>query len=211
MEKNVMIWGATGGIGSALVRLLSSQGWKVSAFGRDFDQLQGFNGYKIWVDLQSESNVEAVVAAIGKTVTSFDWFIYAAGDILLRSFDKMSLAEWRRIQDANLNGMITALHYSLPLLTPEAPVYLLGAVSKRLQLAGMAAYAASKAGVEAFATVLAQDLDRPVVLLRPGVVMTQLWEKVPFKPPPGALGADDFARLVVEAYQDHYNQVFLDI
>ena len=211
MDKHVMVWGATGGIGSALVRQLSTQGWKVAAFGRNFDQLQPFNGYKIRVELQDPQNIKAVIEAITKNVPQFDWFIYAAGDILLRSFEQMSLSDWRRIQDANINGLVEALHASLPYLSENAPIYMIGAVSKRLQLAGMSAYAVSKAALEAFAAVIQQEMNRPVVLVRPGAVMTRLWDKVPFKTPPGALNADEFARVVLTAYADQYDQLFLDV
>ena len=211
MDKHVMVWGATGGIGSALVRHLSANGWRVTAFGRNFEQLQSFNGYKVRVELQDPQNIKAVVAAISNTVKRYDWFIFAAGDIVLRSFEQMSLKDWQRIQDANLNGLVCALHAGLPLLSENAPIYVIGAVSKRLQLPGMSAYAASKAAVEAFTAVLQQELTRPVVLIRPSAVMTPLWDKVPFKTPPGALNVDAFAKMIMTAYNDQYNQFYLDV
>lgn len=63
-------------------------------------------------------------------------------------------AGWRedyRILDANLTGGYNTVHYSLPLLTPDAPLVFLGAVSGRMRLPGLSAYAAAKAGLEAFA------------------------------------------------------------
>jgi short-subunit dehydrogenase len=71
-----------------------------------------------------------------------------------------------------------------------------------LRLPGLSAYAAAKAGLEAFAEVVRKETRRKVSVVRPAAVATRFWEKVPFKLPPHHLQADDIARRILEAYQE---------
>ena len=58
---------------------------------------------------------------------------------------------------ANLSGAYLATHHSLPLLAEDAHLVFLGAVSERLRLPGLSAYAAAKAGLEAFGEALGKE------------------------------------------------------
>ena len=95
------------------------------------------------------------------------------------------------------------MHYSLPLLTADAPLVFLGAVSERLRLPGLSAYVAAKAGLEAFAEVLRkEERKRRVILVRPGAVNTAFWQKVPFRMPANALSPEEVAERVVAAVEN---------
>ena len=107
------------------------------------------------------------------------------------------------LTDANLTGAFLTTRYSLPLLAPDAHLVYLGAISERLRLPGLSAYAAAKAGLEALAETLAkEERKRRVTVVRPAAVDTPLWEKVPLRLPAGALTADALARQIIEAHQD---------
>jgi short-subunit dehydrogenase len=76
----------------------------------------------------------------------------------------------------------------------------LSAVSERIRLPGLSAYAAAKAGLEAFAEALRKEKrERRVIVVRPGAVNTRFWQKVPFKMPGRALSPEAVAAKVVEA------------
>ena len=110
---------------------------------------------------------------------------------------------WQRIMDANLNGPFLATHYSLPLLAENAHLFYLGAVSERLRLPGLAAYAAAKAGLEAFAEALRKEQrQRRVTVVRPGAVATSFWDKVPLRLPKDAAPPEKVARRILEAYEN---------
>ncbi len=210
MSKTALIWGVTGGIGSALAKLLITEDWQVAGTTRNETQAQGIVSLVFEVDVANPFSVREGVAAMAQEISGVDWWVYAIGDILSISVSEMDEAEWQRILNANLNGVFHAVHHSLALLNEGAPIYILGAVSERMRLPGLAAYAAAKAGVEAFADVLRKELKRTVVVVRPGAVDTGLWKKVPFRLPANALKADELAQKMYSAYQNNYKELVLD-
>lgn len=199
-EKIALVWGAAGGIGRAITRRLTADGWQVVAFSRHPDELDGRTTHAWEVNVADPFSVQRAVTAASQEAGEASLFVYAAGDITSEPAGKMTPETWRRILDANLTGAFLAVHYSLPLLTADAPLVLLGAVSERLRLPGLSAYVAAKAGLEAFAeTLRKEERKRRVILVRPGAVDTAFWQKVPFRMPANALSAEQVAQHIVSA------------
>jgi NAD(P)-dependent dehydrogenase (short-subunit alcohol dehydrogenase family) len=91
----------------------------------------------------------------------------------------------------------------LPLLADDAALIYIGAVSERLRLPGLSAYAAAKAGLEAFADSLRkEERKRQILVVRPGAVATPFWDKVPMKLPKDAASAQKVSKRIVEAYNE---------
>jgi len=200
MSKVALIWGAAGGIGRALASKLKLDGWEVIAMSRHADDLAGAADYAFEADVADPFAVQRAVLAGGQEAGEAHLFIYAAGDIVAEPAARMTPATFRRILDANLIGAFNAVHHSLPLLAPDAPLVFIGAVSERMRLPGLSAYAAAKAGLEAFAeTLRKEERKRRVIVVRPGAVNTGFWQKVPFKMPGNALSPEAVAAKVVEA------------
>ena len=105
----------------------------------------------------------------------------------------------------NLNGAYLAVHYSLPLLTPTAHIFFVGAVSERMRLPRLSAYAAAKAGIEGFAEALRKEQrDRRVTIVRPKAVDTPFWDRAPFKLPPRAAKPEAIAKHIIAAHREHH-------
>ena len=137
-----------------------------------------------------------------------DLWVYAAGDIASLRVNEISPFDWQRIIQANLTGAFLATHYSWPLLSEQAHLFYLGAVSERMRLPGLSAYAASKAGLEAFADVVRKESRRKVTVVRPGAVDTPFWRKVPFKLPAHHLKPEQVAARIIQAYTEgHQGQL----
>jgi short-subunit dehydrogenase len=47
-----------------------------------------------------------------------------------------------------------------------------------------------------------EERKRRVILMRPGAVSTDFWEKVPFRMPANALSAQDVADKILDAYRN---------
>jgi NAD(P)-dependent dehydrogenase (short-subunit alcohol dehydrogenase family) len=88
-------------------------------------------------------------------------------------------------------------------LAEDAHLFYLGAISERLRLPGLSAYAAAKAGLEAFAdTLRKEERRRRVTVVRPAAVATSLWDKVPMRLPAHALTPEELASRVLQAYRE---------
>lgn len=201
--KTAMVWGASGGIGTALVKYLVDSGWEVLSVARDAGAVTALTSSAVEANVADAEDVRQAVEQAKGMVGDVSLWIYAVGDNLSAEIDDMSFEDWRRILDANLNGAFAAVHHSLPLLAADAHMVFLGAMSERLRLPGLSAYAASKAGLEAFGDVLRKEQrGRRVTIVRPKAVETGLWDKVPFSVPRGALKPEDVAERILSAYEE---------
>ncbi len=201
--KTAMIWGAGGGIGGALTSALAAGEWKLTAVARGPQVGVHPTAHLLEADFSNAWEVEQAVQGAAMEVEKVDLWIYCAGDITAEKVQEMEPETWARILDANLSGAYLALHHSMPLLAEDAVLVLIGAVSERLRLPGLSAYAAAKAGLEAFADALAkEERKKRVILVRPGVVETRFWEKVPFQQPKDAAPPEKVAARILGAVRD---------
>ena len=190
-----MVWGANGGIGGALVTQLKNNGWTVAAVGRDEESLRDSAALSLQADVADAFSVQRAVQAVAFEMSEVNLWVYAVGDIAAAPVEDLDPATWTRILAANLTGAYLTARYSLPLLAPDAHLVFIGAISERLRLPGLSAYAASKAGLEAFAEALRKEQRRRrVTVVRPAAVATPLWDKVPLRlpkdaPPPAKVAA----------------------
>jgi 3-oxoacyl-[acyl-carrier protein] reductase len=204
--KTAMIWGAHGGIGRALVNALQTEVWTTVAFSRHEEELQGLATHSIYSDIADPYSVQKAVQAAAYEVTDVNLWIYSVGDIIAAPVEEMNPDTWRRIMDANLNGAYLAVHHSLPLLAPDAHLFFVGAINERLRLPGLSAYAAAKAGLEAFGDALRKEQrKRRVTVVRPAAVDTLLWDKVPMRLPKDAPAASKLAERILSAYEEGHS------
>jgi NADP-dependent 3-hydroxy acid dehydrogenase YdfG len=209
--KNAIIWGAAGAIGQAVLNKLNTSGWTTVAVARDTNNLTSLADYAFDANFNDPTNVEQTVFLVSQEVEQIGLWIYAAGDIISGKVSQLGPQDWQRIISANLNGPYYAIHYSLPLLSENAHIFFLGTVSERLSLPGLSAYAASKAGLEAFAAALAKEERRKrITVVRPGAVATSFWDKVPLRLPVDAASPEKVAQKILDAYQSgHKGQLDL--
>ncbi len=203
--KNALIWGASGGIGRALVQRLVADEWQVVAVSRHPDDLTDLTPHTVEADVTDTFKVQVAITEASQMVEEVNLWIYAAGDIMSDKVTDLQPDDWQRILDANLTGAYLTTHHSMPLLTADAHLFYLGAISERLKLPGLTAYVVAKAGLEIFGEVLAKEQrKRRITIVRPGAVETPLWDKMPMKLPPKVLSPDDVAQKIIEAYQEKH-------
>lgn len=201
--QTALVWGAAGGIGRALTHRLVADKWQVVSLGRHTETLQDLTPYVFECEVTDPFAVQRTVIAAGQEVSEASLFVYSVGDITSATVATMPPAAWERIIGANLTGAFLTAHYCMPLLADDAPLVFVGAVSERLRLPGLSAYAAAKAGMEAFVEVLRKEQrHRQVLLVRPAAVTTALWHKVPFKMPAKALSPEEVAERIIHAYHE---------
>lgn len=199
--KQAIIWGASGGIGRATVSLLNKNQWETIGFSRHDDNATVTEGYS--VDIASKNSIDTAIYEASFEINEPDLWLYTIGDIAQAKVEECDPDTWQRIINANLTGAYLAAHASLPLLKPDTHMIFIGAINERLRLPSLSAYAAAKAGLEAFIdTFRKEQRKRPVTLFRPGAVDTPFWDRVALKKPKDIATPDQIATRILEAYTE---------
>jgi NAD(P)-dependent dehydrogenase (short-subunit alcohol dehydrogenase family) len=199
--KNAIVWGSSGAIGDAVVKKLIAEDWMTVGITRNREQSPGSARLEVEIKHGDAQSIQEAIYLISQEIGEIDLFCYAGGDILYDKVADSNPGDWQRILNANLTNVFSAIHYTLPLLSENAHIFVIGAVSERLRLPGLSAYAASKAGLEAFAQTLAKEQRKKLVtIVRPAAVATPFWDKVPLKMPKDAAEPRKVADKIYEAF-----------
>lgn len=189
-----LITGASSGIGAAAAATLAAQGAAVALAARRRDRLaelaadiQGPGGTALVLECdvtdqaQAASAVERTVAELGR----LDTLVNNAGVMLLGPAAGAPLAEWQRMVELNVLGLLYCAHAALPHLLRAAangPRHVadmvnISSVAGRFARPGNGVYALTKFGVGAFSESLRQELAGQYVrvsLVEPGATATEL-------------------------------------
>lgn len=181
----VLVTGACGGIGRALVAEFAEGGAAVGACdlqaALDHGVPEGAAAGAPF-DLHDSEAIHAGVAAIGEALGGLDVLVANAGvvDTIHRS-DRFPAEAWRSDLDANLTGQFVLAQAAWPLLHQSAKdgrgpaVVFISSASAETGLPGQVAYTAAKAGVVGMARTLAAEwgpLGVRVNVAMPGVIGT---------------------------------------
>ena len=161
----VLVTGAASGIGKACVEAFLSRGSAV--VGLDIDpKVSGMGGERPdFLGLECDvTQADAVDAALETAVRAFgglDMLVLNAGIFgASRRIDALSVAEWRRIMDVNLDAnlaLMSAAHGLLKCAPRSGRVVVIGSKNVPAPGPGAAAYSASKAALTQLARVAALE------------------------------------------------------
>jgi NAD(P)-dependent dehydrogenase (short-subunit alcohol dehydrogenase family) len=147
-DRRVLVTGAAGGIGSAIVRKLTEAAAEV--FATD----AAGTGAVHRCDVTSEADVEAAFREAG-AVTDV---VHAAGICRTAPVAELELAEWNRILDVNLTGAFLVGRAAARALPDGGNIVFIASVAGLTGDPFFGAYCASKFGVVALTQVLAREL-----------------------------------------------------
>lgn len=169
--KVAIITGASSGIGRATALLFAREGAKLVVTARRQSELDGLaveiegaGGEAVAVagDVKDESLAKALVDTAIDRFGGLDIAFNNAGSIgEMGSVSEMSLAGWRDTLDTNLTSGFLGTKYQVPAMIERGGgsiVFSSSFVGHTIGLPGMAAYAASKAGLVGLTQVLAAEL-----------------------------------------------------
>lgn len=199
---DAVVWGASGGIGAALVTVLHQAGWRVLAVAREPGRVPAQAGFVCSFDAANPASFKEAGTLLAHETQGAELVVYAAGDLRAELLRKMSAADWEAVLASNLTGAFLAASHSLYLLNEGGLMAFIGAYVDHVTLPKMGAYAAAKAGLEALVTVLRKENRRQrFALVRPGAVNTGFWQKAPFKLPADAKTPQAVASAILAHYQ----------
>lgn len=200
---NALIWGASGGMGQALVRLLKEKGCQVFAAARDTDKIPDVADFRYEFDAGSEHSFQQTAMFVGQETEQIDLVVYTAGSLAYEKLDRMDYDSWQSTINSNLNGAFLAFQNSLPLMPKGSHFVVIGVYTEHIRLPKMGAYAVAKAGLEELVHLMAKENRRHnFTLVRPGAVDTDFWEQVAFSKPDDIKSADVVAETILEHVQD---------
>jgi len=210
--KGAVVTGGTKGIGFAIAESLSKAGASVFVCGRNDIELAaaasklsatGPSAAGI-CDVRYEDHVREMLESAEQAFGGVDILVNNAGiGIMGKTVEEMSGDEFRQTLETNLFGVFYACHHAIPLMKKRGGGYIINISS----LAGqnphprMAAYNASKYGLNGFSEALMQEVRHDnikVSYICPGSVNTEFGGDTPSDAKAWQLQPDDIAQVVID-------------
>lgn len=200
---DALIWGASGGIGQALIDQLNNAGWRVFAASRNIEAIPDGVYERYRFDATDYNAIRDIAIDLAHRTNGLDLWVYAAGELQSDLLSKMSPNAWSAVLDSNLNGAFLAISQTVHLIKEDGQAAFIGAYLDHLILPKMGAYAAAKAGLEPMINVLQKE-NRKVnfTLVKPGAVATDFWKTAPFRMPADAKSPDIVAKAIITQYEN---------
>jgi 3-oxoacyl-[acyl-carrier protein] reductase len=188
-NKNIIVTGASGGIGSAIVEKLYENGVNILATGTRIEKLEElkvrFNKIKILkFDISQHEKIEEFINnATEELGGSLDCVVNNAGIAKDNLTIRMSLEEWTKVIDLNLTSTFLMCKYSLKkmLKNKSGKIINITSVVGHTGNAGQANYTASKAGIVAMSKSLAIEYAKKninVNCISPGFISTAMTDQI---------------------------------
>jgi NAD(P)-dependent dehydrogenase (short-subunit alcohol dehydrogenase family) len=163
--KVVVVTGAAGNVGAALTALLTARGLRVAALDRSANGLDarfGETGAALKVpvaDLSDPSAAQAAVAQVADKLGRLDGVAATVGMFAMAPAAESAPAMWEQMLRVNVISVLTVFSAALPHLRAAGGGSLVAIAAGAALRApgGMAAYAASKAGVLRLVESLAEE------------------------------------------------------
>ena len=188
-NKNIIVTGASGGIGNSIVEKLHEQGANILATGTKLEKLEElkkkFNNIKILkFDISQHEKIEEFINdATEELGGSLDCIINNAGITKDNLTIRMNLEEWTQVIDINLTSTFLMCKYSIKkmLKNKSGKIINITSVVGHTGNAGQANYTASKAGIVAMSKSLAIEYAKKninVNCISPGFIKTAMTDKI---------------------------------
>jgi len=188
--SGVLIFGGSGGIGSAIARDLAGRGIPVCLAARNEEKLAaqatevGASGYVV-ADATDLQKIEHAFSKANEMLGGVSGVAHCVGSIVLKPAHLTSEAEFAAVMQVNLTSAFLMLRTAARTMTSGGSVVLFSSAAARIGLANHEAIAAAKAGIigltlSAAATYASRGLR--VNCIAPGLVKTALSEKITSNP-----------------------------
>ena len=188
-DKNIIVTGASGGIGNSIVEKLYEQGANVLATGTRLEKLEElkakFNNITILkFDISQHEKIEEFInEATEKLGGSLYGMINNAGITKDNLTIRMSLEEWTKVIDINLTSTFLMCKYSIKkmLKNKSGKIVNITSVVGHTGNVGQANYAASKAGMIGMSKSLAFEVaSRGITVncVAPGFISSAMTDKL---------------------------------
>jgi len=188
-NKNIIVTGASGGIGNSIVKRLNEDGANILASGTKIEKLdilksQFSNVKTLKFDISQIDKIEQFIEnATNELGGSLDCIINNAGITQDNLAIRMSLEEWKKVIDINLTStfMISKFAIKKMLKNKSGKIINITSVVGHTGNLGQANYTASKAGIIAMSKSLAIEYAKKNIninCISPGFIKTAMTDKI---------------------------------
>jgi len=188
-DKNIIVTGASGGIGNSIVEKLNQYGANVLATGTRVEKLEElkakFNNIKtLKFDISQHDKIEEFIESSSKELGgSLDCIVNNAGITKDNLTIRMTIEEWAKVIDINLTSTFLMCKYSIKkmLKNKSGKIINITSVVGHTGNVGQANYTASKAGIVAMSKSLAIEYAKKninVNCISPGFISTAMTDQI---------------------------------
>jgi len=188
-NKNIIITGASGGIGNSIVKKLYECGANILASGTKTEKLErlksNFENIKILkFDISDSEKIENFIDdATNELGGNLDCLVNNAGITKDNLAIRMNLEEWKNVIDINLTSTFLCSKYGIKkmLKNKSGKIINITSVVGHTGNLGQSNYTASKAGIIAMSKSLAIEYAKKNIninCISPGFIQTAMTEKV---------------------------------
>lgn len=188
-DKTAIVTGAGQGIGRAIAKKLAAEGATVvvtdvnESTAKETAETIGGGAVGIHTDVTSRESVNAMVEQVRKQFGRIDVLVNNAGWDKAGPFVDSDPADWDRVIQINLYGVLNTSKAVLPVMAEQGhgSVVNLASDAGRVGSSGEAVYSAAKGGVIAFTKATAREMARHQVNVNcvcPGPTDTALFASV---------------------------------
>ena len=189
-NKNIIVTGATGGIGHSIIKKLHGQGVNILASGTRVEKLEelkkNFNNIKtLKFDISQSENIEAFIENASKELDdNIDCIVNNAGITQDNLAIRMNLDEWKKVIDINLTSTFLMCKFAIKrmLKNKNGKIINITSVVGHTGNLGQSNYTASKAGIIAMSKSLAMEYAKKNININcvsPGFIKTEMTDKIP--------------------------------
>ena len=187
-KKKILITGATGGIGNALVDKFSNFGATIFATGTNEDKLKSLkkNYSNINVEkfrLDDHNKIEGFIETVNETLGGLDILVNNAGITLDNLSIRLTEENWKKVLDINLTSSFLICKYAIKKMLKKkyGKIINITSIVGHTGNLGQANYAASKAGIAAYSKTLAIEYAKKninVNCISPGFISTAMTDQI---------------------------------
>ena len=187
-NKNIIITGATGGIGNSIIQRLNDYGANILASGTKDEKLKElkskFENIKILkFDISQSNKIEEFIENASRELGGIDCIVNNAGITQDNLSIRMSLEEWKKVIDINLTSTFLISKFAIKkmLKNKKGKIINITSVVGHTGNVGQANYTASKAGIVAMSKSLAIEYAKKninVNCISPGFIKTTMSDKI---------------------------------
>ena len=188
-NKNIIVTGATGGIGHSIIKKLHEHGVNILASGTRVEKLEelkkNFNNIKtLKFDISQSENIEAFIENASKELDdNIDCIVNNAGITQDNLAIRMNLDEWKKVIDINLTSTFLMCKFAIKrmLKNKNGKIINITSVVGHTGNLGQSNYTASKAGIIAMSKSLAMEYAKKNIninCISPGFIKTAMTDKI---------------------------------